>query len=35
LKHSLDHLERIEGELLEVEAEIRRRMEPYAVQIQR
>jgi transposase len=35
LEHSLDHLERIEGELLKVEAEIRRRMEPYAVQIER
>jgi transposase len=35
LKHSLDHLERIEAEIIEVEAEIRRRMEPYAAQIQR
>ena len=35
LEHSLDHLERIEGELLKVEAEIRSRMEPYTAQIER
>jgi hypothetical protein len=35
IENSLDHLERLEREVLEVEAEIRNRMEPYAQQIER
>jgi transposase len=35
LEHSLDHLERIEAQVRDVEAQIRTRMEPYAAQIQR